>query len=402
MTDGWQRRKIGDIAHHSLGKMLDKAKNRGEPRPYLRNLNVRWFEFDLSDLLEMRFLPSETERYTAVRGDVLVCEGGYPGRAAIWDHDEPVFFQKALHRVRFHEPEHAKWFVYYLYAKDLDGTLREHFGGTGIQHFTGEALARFELPLPSRCEVQRIVGVLDEAFDGIATARANTERNLQNARELLESQLRDVFDDSGEDSTGYALSDVCDIVSSLVDPRDAEYSDLVYVGGANIESKTGRLIDLRTAHEEGLISSKFVFNESMVLYSKIRPYLMKVARPEFRGLCSADIYPLLPRRDLLDRDFLYHLLLSPRFTEYAIAGSARAGMPKVNRDHLFEFRAFLPSIDRQRAIASQLDALGKQTSRLGSLYQRKLAALDELKRSLLHHAFTGQLTAHTLAEHSVP
>ena len=119
MTNGWPRKKVSEIAKHSLGKMLDKAKNKGEPKPYLRNLNVRWFGFDLSDVLEMRFLPEESAKFTAVKGDVLICEGGYPGRAAIWEQDEPIYFQKALHRVRFHEPERSKWFLYYLLSKDL-------------------------------------------------------------------------------------------------------------------------------------------------------------------------------------------------------------------------------------------------------------------------------------------
>jgi type I restriction enzyme S subunit len=79
MKEGWQTKKVSQIAEHSLGKMLDKAKNKGEPKPYLRNLNVRWFGFDLSDVLEMRFLPEESTKYTAVKGDVLICEGGYPG-----------------------------------------------------------------------------------------------------------------------------------------------------------------------------------------------------------------------------------------------------------------------------------------------------------------------------------
>ena len=115
---GWVVKTVKEIAKHSLGKMLDKAKNKGEPQPYLRNINVRWFSFDLWDLLQMPFLPGETEKCTAVKGDVLICEGGYPGRAAIWDEDYPIYFQKALHRVRFHELEHNKWFVYYLYAQD--------------------------------------------------------------------------------------------------------------------------------------------------------------------------------------------------------------------------------------------------------------------------------------------
>jgi type I restriction enzyme S subunit len=131
--------------------------------------------------------------------------------------------------------------------------------------------------------------------------------------------------------------------------------DTPHVGGANIESKTGQLIELKTAREEGLISPKFAFDETAVLYSKIRPYLMKVARPDFRGLCSADIYPLSVKTGLISRDYLFHLLLSPEFTDYATAGSARAGMPKVNREHLFAFRVCLPPPPEQLRIVGILD-----------------------------------------------
>ncbi len=209
LKKGWETKKVREIAKHSLGKMLDKAKNKGELKPYLRNLNVRWFNFDLSDVLQMRFLPEESAKFTAVKGDVLICEGGYPGRAAIWQQDEPVYFQKALHRVRFHEPERSKWFLYYLLSKDLDGTLKNHFNGAGIQHFTGEALAQFEVPLPPLPEQRRIVGILDEAFADIATAKANAEKNLQNARALFESHLQSVFTRGGPGWVEKRIPDVC-------------------------------------------------------------------------------------------------------------------------------------------------------------------------------------------------
>jgi type I restriction enzyme S subunit len=187
------------------------------------------------------------------------------------------------------------------------------------------------------------------------------------------------------------LSDVCAITSSLVDPRKDEFLDLTHVGAGNIESQTGVFVELKTAREEGLISGKFLFDESMVLYSKIRPYLMKVARPHFNGLCSADMYPLAPLPNEITRDYLFHLLLSKYFTDYAIQGSARAGMPKVNREHLFEFRVWLPAVKKQVELATKLDALHEETQRLEYLYQQKLAALDALKKSLLHQAFSGQL-----------
>jgi len=186
-------KKIGEIAKHSLGKMLDKAKNKGEPQPYLRNINVRWFTFDLSDLLQMPFLPSEMEKYTADRGDVLICEGGYPGRAAIWDKDYPIYFQKALHRVRFHKPEHNKWFVYYLYAQDKSGELKQHFSGTGIQHFTGEVLARFEIPLPPMPELRRAVTKFEELSDETQRLASIYQLKLAALEALKMSLLHQAF-----------------------------------------------------------------------------------------------------------------------------------------------------------------------------------------------------------------
>ncbi len=180
---GWQIKTVSEIAEHSLGKMLDKAKNKGEPQRYLRNVNVRWFDFDLSDLLEMRFLPEETPKYTAIKGDVLICEGGYPGRAAIWNEDYPIYFQKALHRVRFHEPEHNKWFVYFLYAQHLDGELNQYFTGTGIQHLTGEALARFEIPIPPLPVMRRLVA----KYEKLATETQRLARLYERKHAALEA-----------------------------------------------------------------------------------------------------------------------------------------------------------------------------------------------------------------------
>jgi len=253
------------------------------------------------------------------------------------------------------------------------------------------AVLDFEFLIPPLPEQQRIVGILDDAIDGIATVKANAEKNLKNARALFESHLQSVFTQRGEGWVEKKLGDICAITSTLVDPRKDEFIDLTHVGAGNIKPQTGVFVELKTAREEDLISGKFLFDESMVLYSKIRPYLMKVARPRFNGLCSADMYPLAPFPNEITRDYLFHLLLSNHFTDYAIQGSARAGMPKVNREHLFEFRVWLPAVKKQKELASKLDALHEETQRLESIYQQKLATLDELKKSLLHQAFSGEL-----------
>ncbi len=191
--EGWTRKSVGEVSTHSLGKMLDKAKNKGKPERYLRNLNVRWFDFDLSDLLEMRFLPEEVDKYTVVRGDVLICEGGYPGRAAIWQEDYPIYFQKALHRVRFHNPDYNRWFVYFLYSQDRSGDLRQHFSGTGIQHFTGETLDHYTVPIPPLAELDRLLPHMDGLLRETERLESIYQRKLDTLDELKKSLLYHAF-----------------------------------------------------------------------------------------------------------------------------------------------------------------------------------------------------------------
>jgi type I restriction enzyme S subunit len=282
-------------------------------------------------------------------------------------------------------------YLEYLFRGGID--ISRAITGAAQPQITRTNLDPLEISYPvSVDEQRRIVGILDEAFEGITTTKANAEKNVQNARDLFESHLQSVFSQRGKGWVEKKLEEVCAITSTLVDPRKKEFLDLTHVGAGNIEANTGILVDLKTAREEGLISGKFLFDESMVLYSKIRPYLKKVARPDFHGLCSADMYPLAPIKNEITRDYLFHFLLSKQFTDYAIQGSARSGMPKVNREHLFDCTLWLPELATQKQLAAKLDGLHEETQRLANIYERKLAALAALKQSLLHQAFTGQLT----------
>ena len=191
--EGWKVKQLKEVAKHSLGKMLDKNKNKGEFKKYLRNQNVRWFEFDLSDLNEMPFLENEHEKYSAFRGDVLICEGGYPGRSAIWDEEYPIFFQKAIHRVRFHKQEYNKWFLYYLFLLDSTGTLKDHFTGTGIQHFTGESLGKLLVPIPPLTMISALVSQLDALRTETQKLEAIYQKKIANLDELKKSILKQAF-----------------------------------------------------------------------------------------------------------------------------------------------------------------------------------------------------------------
>jgi type I restriction enzyme S subunit len=283
-----------------------------------------------------------------------------------------------------------KNFLFYFLLSKQDEILGNE--GAVFSSINKSQIEALLFPYVELKEQKHIVTILDQAFADIEQARANTTQNLKNARELFNSYLQQVFSQRDSEWAEYKMADVCQISSKLVDPKENQYSDLLHVGAGNIASKSGELFDVLTAKEEGLISGKFVFDESMILYSKIRPYLMKVCRPTFAGLCSADIYPLSPIEGRIDKDYLFYLLLSKDFTDYAIAGSGRAGMPKVNRTHLFNYTMMLPSVERQREHVVSIDKLLRQTQKLEDIYSSKLAYLGILKSSLLQKAFTGELT----------
>ncbi|HGU9764625.1 restriction endonuclease subunit S [Acinetobacter tandoii] len=149
---GWDLKPVGEISESKLGKMLDKKKQSSEndQYKYLRNANVQWFRFDLSDVFEMEFNEKDRKNCELKFGDILVCEGGEPGRAAIWKNDlENCFFQKALHRVRLDMtqilPEYFVW-LFWFYSKN--GGFDDHITVATIAHLTGIKMKAMQIPIP--------------------------------------------------------------------------------------------------------------------------------------------------------------------------------------------------------------------------------------------------------------
>ncbi len=163
--EGWKEAVLKDVTELRLGKMLDKAKNIGKPTRYLRNLNVRWFSFDLAGVAKMRATPEEQRELKIRDGDLLVCEGGEPGRCAVWDlGPSDLIFQKAIHRVRVKEMVTPHWLAFNIRNDTNSARLEDYFTGTTIKHLTGRALAEYRFPLPSLVEQMEIARRLEALF----------------------------------------------------------------------------------------------------------------------------------------------------------------------------------------------------------------------------------------------
>ena len=164
--NAYERLPLGELASTRLGKMLDKKKNTGAIVKYIRNVNVRWFSFDLSDLLSIRIEPHEVQSLAIQDGDVLICEGGEPGRCAVWrEGPTDLVFQKAIHRARVDSKRLLpEWLVFCLKHQSNTGEIEDLFTGTTIKHLTGVSLAKLLIPVPPIDEQSEIVRRVEKLF----------------------------------------------------------------------------------------------------------------------------------------------------------------------------------------------------------------------------------------------
>lgn len=212
MNHSWNIKRLGDICTSELGKTRDEKRNKGSFRPYLCAVNVQWDKFELSELKEMRFEDNEYDRYTIRKGDLVICEGGDIGRAAIWDKDEPIHYQNALHRVRFNEGVDSRFILYYLYFLKQTGILDGRYGkGVTIKHLVKSSLLSIPVPVPPIDEQQCIVFELDLLTDIIDKKNAQ----LRDLDALAQSIFYEMFGDPVTNEKGWPDKAIKDSVEEM-------------------------------------------------------------------------------------------------------------------------------------------------------------------------------------------
>jgi type I restriction enzyme, S subunit len=271
--------------------------------------------------------------------------------------------------------------------------LRWH-NGAGIQHLTGEALAQFEVPLPPLSEQQRIVGTLDEAFEAIAAAKANTEKNLQNAHALFDSYLQSVYIQRGPGWKQKTLKEIATTFGRGRSKHRPRNEPKLY-GGKYPFVQTG---DIRHA-DHFITEHSQTYSEAGLAQSKLWPKgticITIAANIAETGILAFDacfpdsVIGVVANSKEADVGFIEYLLQSFKTRLQAMGkGSAQANINMAT----FENERFpFPPVVEQKQVVAKLDSLREETEHLESIYERKLAALWALKKSMLHQAFSGQL-----------
>jgi type I restriction enzyme S subunit len=327
-------------------------------------------------------------------GELLISLVGQPGQVAVASTrlvGANIARQVGLIRLR---PEVDPYFIsYFLRSPDGVAGLGKFTGGSVQQVINLGDLRMVGVPVPPSAEQHRIVAILDEAFEGIATAKANAEKNLQNARELIETFLRTAFETKGD----VVQLSVCATAISDGDhaPPPKSPSGVPFITISNIDKETRRIdfgatFSVAREYFDALKPHRRP-KRGDVLYTVTGSFGIPVLVEDDREFCFQRHIGLIRPKAEIDSRWLMYALLSPQARAQAEAGATGTAQRTVSLSVLRAMTVPKVGVEEQRRIAARLDALAEEIGRLKDIVRTKLAALDELKKSLLHQAFSGQL-----------
>lgn len=391
MKTGWQTTTLGDACRFIdyRGRTPEKVGS-GLRLITAKNVKMGFLQTDPLEYVKPDSYESWMTRGIPKKGDVLFTTEAPLANVAQLDTDERVVFAQRIIVLQPTASILDSTFLKYLLLSD---SAQEHIlnKGTGatVQGIKASLLKKIDISFPGISEQQRIVDILNEAFDGIATAKANAEKNLQNARELFASRSQSVFTQRGDGWVELTLGDVCKFVGGSQPPKST------FVKRAS--SDHVRLIQIRDyKSDKNLVYiprslARRFCNVDDVMIGRYGPPLFQILRG-LEGAYNVALMKAVPVESKLSRDFLFYFLKHPAMLQHVIYHSARAaGQIGLTKETLEPYPITLPALDEQKKIVDAIIELESDIQRLESIYRQKIAALDDLKKSLLHQAFSGAL-----------
>lgn len=400
---GWQRKQLGKLAElrGRIGWRGLTAKEYTESGPLflsVHSLNYGdYVDFGKAfHITEERYV--ESPEIMLQPNDVLICKDGAGiGKLGIVGQlPDRATINSSLLLIRSGKDILPKFLYRCLSSPYFQDIVGSRLNGATTPHLYQRDIAEFPVVLPPLPEQHRIVTILDEAFDGIATAKANAEQNLQNARALFESHLQAVFTDAWETGELVTLADLATDITDgdhMPPPKATSGVPFITIGNVAKDSRTIDFSDTFKVPREYFDSLKPHKKPRTgdVLYTVTGSFGIPVLVKEQRDFCfQRHIGLIRPKHDVRS-EWLYYLLMSPQIVQQANDGATGTAQKTVSLKVLRGFEVPRLPLAAQEITTTRLNSLASETQRLESLYQQKLAALDELKKSLLHQAFSGSL-----------
>jgi type I restriction enzyme, S subunit len=341
---------------------------------------------------------TEMQRFELCPNDLIMSCSGTMGRVAVAPPGiQRGIINQALLKITPSKDVVPEFLKYWMSSSEFQANLTEQAGGVAIQNVAAvSVLKQIKVPLPSPAEQIRIVAILDEAFEGIATAKANAEKNLQNARELFDSFLGGAFERIGLTFGRRRLGDIVErLTNGFVGPTRDIYVDqgIPYLLARHVRDNRlkfdGRTF-VTSEFNERHKKSKLKRGDVLLVQSGHIGHTAVVGSDHEGHNCHAMIV-MTPIEGILVGEYLSLFFNSPEMSLSFESIRSGSTVPHLTCGAVKELGIPIPPVDVQQELVAQFDELGAETSRLGELATAKSGALDELKRSLLHQAFTGAL-----------
>lgn len=388
VPNGWALLTVGDIFDVQLGKMLNKEAKKKQPQlRYLGNSNVRWGEFELTELNSMYFSEREINKYKLEFNDILVCEGGEVGRCAIWEqHNSQILYQKALHRLRVKGEVVPKYFQNYMQSIAGTKLLEDYTSRTSIAHLTREKLLSLPIKLPPLSEQQKIAKILSTWDKAISTTERLIENSIQQKKALMQQLLtgkKRLLDESGKRFDGeweeVKLSEIAQITMGS-SPKSDAYNEI----GDGLPLLQGNA-DIKNRKSAPRIYTSQITKECHVddILFSVRAPVGTVALSNHNACIGRGIAAIKAKKNH-SQDYLYQWLLSfeLKWERYSQGSTFEA----VNSDDIKSLNLSIPNYKEQQKIATVLTNADKEIE----LLEQQLADLQQEKKALMQVLLTGK------------
>lgn len=407
MKTNWQIKKLGDVVNFERGltyTKTDEVNFSGSAVLRANNINLGTASLDFSEIKYINDIVKIPESKKVVKGSIIVCTASgsksHLGKIALIDKDYDYAFGGFMGQITPKKEIISKFLFYILTSNEYKKFISKLSNGMNINNLKFDDLKKFNLPIPSIFEQHRIVKILDKVFGELAKAKENTEKNLQNAKDLFESYSQSVYTNIDEAWEKKKLIDIFQIKPQKKEAReklkDNDLVSFVPMEDLGIKSKEFNCIKERKLKD--VSGSYTYFANEDVLLAKITPCFengkLGIAHNLKNGIgFGSSEYIVFRSKGEVISDYLYYFLAREQYRKEGTKRmSGAVGHKRVSKEYIEEtILPFPKSLSEQKSIVKKLDELSEKTKRLEEIYKQKLADLKELKKSILAKAFRGEL-----------
>lgn len=403
LPKGWEMKTLGEVLLVLKNGINCKQDKNGVGDKVTRIETISSAEFNIDKVGYTVLSTLDKEKNKLLKGDVLFSHINSPihvGKTAIYNLNEEVYHGVNLLLMRPMSFLNSVYFEFYLKYLFYSGYwLRLCKQSVNQASVNQQDINKVEIRYPQLySEQQRIVAKLDEAFEAIEKAKANAEQNLKNAKELFESYLQAIFENKGKDWEEKTLQEIvddrCTLSYGIVQPGEDFPDGLPVVRPTDLSTKYIYLKGLK------LIDPKFsesykrttLMGNELLLCVRGNTGVISIATKDLYGAnVTRGIVPICFNSKILNFDFGYYQFISSFIMKQIKSKTYGTALMQINIGDLRKISTLIPSLSEQQTIVQKLDALSDETKRLEAICRKKLEDLDELKKSILQKAFSGQL-----------